>query len=429
MRALRIAASVVVLLAAACSSPAPPGPPAVAVHPVDPSFVHGTDRGDTDRLAATVVTDVQAYWSAQFPAVFDKSWHDLDGGFFSVDTNGKGAPPPCSASPQDVEGNAYYCATVDTIAWDRAALLPVLREHYGDASVAVVLAHEMGHAVQQRSGVDIGGSEHPVRIEAMADCYSGSFVRWVTDGHAPHLHVDAAQLDGALRALIGFRDPVGTASTSSDAHGTAFDRVSAFQDGFQRGPRSCAAVTEEDLTARTPHESAEALEDILRADAPNAFFADYVTRRGGHWTPPAVRASDDPAASCTANAHPVAFCARPRTVVADRPGLDGVRHDLGDHAAATLLASRFALAALDELGRPTTAADAERRTACLTGAYTGWLGRDEARLSPGDLDEAVDVVLDSDDVSRDARGRSDLTGFDRITAFRTGAVGGPDACG
>ncbi|MGW3470586.1 peptidase [Saccharopolyspora sp. NPDC000995] len=389
----------------------------MADHTVDPSFVHATDRGDADRLAATVVTDVQRYWAAQYPAVFDKPWRDLDGGFFSVDTNGAGAPPPCAADVKDIEGNAYYCATVDAIAWDRAALVPVLREHYGDASVAVVLAHEIGHAVQRRAGLDAGGA--PMRLEAMADCYSGSFIRWVVDGHAEHLHINSEQLDRAMRALIGFRDPVSTNSTAT--HGTAFARISAFQSGFLDGPRHCTDVTETSLAEPTPDDPNEPLDDVLRADRISGYFGDLVAQHGGRWTAPAVRS----APGCPETTGAAQFCAKPPTIVLNRAALAEPHRSVGDQAVTTLLASRFAVAALTELGRPTTGAAAGKQIACLTGAYTAA----QPALSAGDVDEAVTITLDSDDVSRDAHGTNSLTGFDRIAAFRTGALDGAAACG
>ncbi|MDA3628634.1 peptidase [Saccharopolyspora sp. WRP15-2] len=373
----------ILLLISSCAA-APPEPPRVADHTVDPGFVHGTDQGDVDRLAATAVTDVQDYWAAQFPAVFGKPWRNLDGGFFSVDTNGSGTAPPCSADVRDLEGNAYYCATVDAIAWDRAALLPVLREHYGDAAVVVVLAHELGHAVQQRAG--IGADAAPVRLEAMADCFSGSYVRSVVDGRSARLRVDAEQLDRALRAITLFRDPVSTNST--DAHGTAFERVTAFQDGFANGPRRCTEVTETPMAGLPPDGPNAPLDQALRTDGISQYFSDLVAQHGARWTPPAVDL--------------------------DRTALARVHADIGDQAVTTLLAAKYARAANAELGRPTTG----EQTMCLTGAYTAA----QPGLSQGDLDEAVSVVLDSDDIARP------LTGFDRISAFRSGVLGGATAC-
>jgi predicted metalloprotease len=423
------------LMAIAACSPAP-GKPAesVVVQPADPSFIHGTDGSDIDRLAATVVTEVQRYWAAEFPADFGTPWRDLDGGFFSVDTTAtNGRPPPCSGASKEVEGNAYFCAAVDAVAWDRSALLPVLRERYGETSVVVVLAHEIGHAVQQRSGMDVGGADHrdrPLRTESMADCYAGSFVRWVTDGHSPRLRINPAQLDTALRALIVFRDPIGTAA--SDAHGTAFDRVSAFQDGYRDGSRRCSAVEDETrkLTDSEPDPGNRPVDDIVRsADVPS-FFARLVTDRGRRWNPPSAHWSTEPAARCARAVTPVAYCTRPPGVIVDRDALTALRRDIGDHAGTTLLASRYAVAAMDALGRPLAGAAAGRQAVCLSGAYTGSLARQQGvPLSPGDLDEALEVLLVQDGVSRDVTGSNSLTGFDRIAAFRTGAVGGPGACG
>lgn len=416
VRAIGLVALVSLLIAGACAA-TPPQPDPVADPTVAPSFVHGTDQGDTDRLAATIVTDLQRYWAAQYPAVFGAPWRDLDGGFFSVDTNGTGAPPPCAADVKDIEGNAYYCATVDAIAWDRAALVPVLREHYGDASVAVVLAHEIGHAVQRRAGLDADGA--PISLEAMADCYSGSFIRWVVDGHAEHLRINPGQLDRAMRALIIFRDPVSTKST--DAHGTAFDRISAFQSGFLEGARRCADVTGTSLAEATPDDPNKPLDDVLRTDRIFGYFGALVTQRGGRWTPPAVRS----APGCPGTTGAAQFCPQPPTIVVDRAALAGPHRRIGDQAVTTLLASRFALAALTELGRPTTGAVAGKQIVCLTGAYTAA----QPALSAGDFDEAVTITLESDDVSRDAHGANSLTGFDRIAALRTGALGGAASCG
>src|SRR5690625_208250 len=190
----------------------------VILRPDDPSFVQRTNGSGIDRIAATIVTDVQQYWGGTFPEVFDSPWRDVDGGFHSVDTTSPGDAPPCSADPRQVEGNAYYCQTVDAIVWDRAALLPVLREHYGETAVAAVLAHEFGHAVQQRAGQS---DRDPLKLETMTDCYAGSYLRWVNDGHSQRLRVDKSNLGDALRALVVFRDPTST-GIPANPHGTAF---------------------------------------------------------------------------------------------------------------------------------------------------------------------------------------------------------------
>ena len=75
-----------------------------------------------------------------------------------------------------------------------------------------------------------------ILLEAQADCYAGVFLRRVRDGALPDLRTGANGIDGAMGALITFRDPVGTSPRNADAHGNAFDRVSSFQDGFDGDP-------------------------------------------------------------------------------------------------------------------------------------------------------------------------------------------------
>jgi len=412
-RPLVLVLALLALVAGGCAAPAPPAPPPAPT--VDPGFVHGTDGGPIDRLAATVLSDAQRYWAAEFPALFGKPWREPDGGFFSADTSAAGGrPPPCSASAQDLQGNAYYCAAVDAIAWDRSALLPVLREHYGDAAVAVVLSHELGHAVQQRSGVDTRAPADALRTESGADCYAGSFLRTAADGRAAHLRFSPQQLDRALHALIVFRDPIGADPAAGDAHGTSFDRITAFQQGFERGPGSCGQVPHPGtaITGGRADDANKPLQESVAAQGIPEFF----TRLTGHpWTPPPVRPS-----GCAAD--PVASCGG--AVVYDPRRLGDLHDEIGDQAATTLIASRQALAALGEQRRPTTGPAAGRAATCLTGAYTATA----PGLSAGDLDEAVEVLLVSDAASRDARGTSNLTGAERVAAFRTGLTGGPQAC-
>lgn len=423
MGAFRMTAAALVALSLVLTScaPPPPQPKGIVLGAVDPSFLHGTDHRGIDRLAATVVTEVQRYWARAFPANFDTPWRELDGGFFSVNTtHSTDQAPPCAADSREVEGNAYYCATVDAIAWDRAALLPVLREHYGEAAVAVVLAHELGHAVAQRIGMDLSEVEQPIRLETAADCYAGSFIRWVSDEHSQRLRINDGQLDSALRALTVFRDPIGTTQSEVNAHGTAFQRAAAFQDGFRNGPGDCATAADAGNPPTEPGEHHESLPTIVHSPGMRSFFSNLVPG----WNPPKPRFARNTPKNCTGDT--VAYCAHPATLLVDRGSLTKLHTDIGDQASATVLASRFALAAIAAQGRPTTGRGAGEQATCLTGAYT--VTGAHGALSPGDLDAAVRVLLATEDVSADAAGSNELTGFDRIAAFRAGATGGIAAC-
>jgi predicted metalloprotease len=443
-----------VLMTAGCSSlvngVAEPvtAAPVLVGNGVDPSFVHGTDNSGTDRLAATALTDVQAFWKQNFPTVFGKRWQPLTGGVYSVDTaNDKASAPPCTQSASDVEGNAFYCPAKDSVAWDRDALLPVLRDRFGDAAVVLVLAHEMGHAVQARTAptaqmTRTDPDHYPtILIETMADCYAGSFVWSVVDGKAQHLRINAKQLDSALGALVTFRDPVGTSSSAEGAHGDAFDRVSAFQDGYQQGPKLCSgmSVANRQFTQRAftnPMDAANGgnlpLDDLVGAIVPDlsSYFGQVV---GSEWAAPKLTQTAGAASCPGGDQGPVAFCSSSDSIVLSTKGtIPALVTSIGDYAAGTLIASRFGLAALSQLGKPVTGADAGKNAVCLAGAYTASvLNRTGSTLSlsPGDLDKSVRVLLTYDYAARSAAGKDVPTGFDRVSAFRGGFRGGPSACG
>lgn len=417
---------------------------------VDPSFVHNTDGGDIDRLAATVITDVKQYWEETFPTAFDEQWSDLEGGYYSVDTADDDAKaPPCARRASDVEGNAFYCPTEDVIAWDRAALLPVLKERFGEAAVMFVLAHEMGHAVQRRTGLSLqeqraNPEQYPtILIEAQADCYAGAFVRWVADGNAGHLKISKDRLDTAMEALVMFRDPVGTEQSDQDAHGDAFDRVSAFQDGYDQGVDLCKDMSVENRTfTQRGFLSADDAErggnlpfdTLLTSITPDleAFYKTTVTGLGKQWETPSVRTSDATPECARTDQGPIAYCQDSREIdVATGEELPELHTEIGDFATGTILASRFSMAALASLGKPLEGEEAQRALLCLTGAYTGTLiTREEGfSLSPGDLDEAIQVLLRFDYPGRDNAGDALATGYDRVSLFRTGALQGVTACG
>ncbi|TDV54048.1 putative metalloprotease [Actinophytocola oryzae] len=417
---------------------------------VDPSFVHNTDGGEIDQLAATVVTDVQQFWTETFPTAFDKQWSDLEGGYYSVDTSSATAKaPPCARRASDVEGNAFYCPTEDVIAWDRAALLPVLKEKFGEAAVMFVLAHEMGHAVQRRTGLTVAKQQadpdaYPtILIEAQADCYAGSFVHWVVNGKAKHLRITKDRLDTAMEALVMFRDPVGTEQSDDGAHGDAFDRVSAFQDGYDQGVGLCKDMSVDNRTfTQRGFLSADDAErggnlefDTLLTtitDDLGKSYNDMLAPFGKPWTAPPVRTSDTEPECGGADQGPIAYCEDTGEIDVSTEGeLPKLHTDIGDFATGTILASRFSLAALKTLGKPLEGEDAQRALLCVTGAYTGTLLTRQKgfALSPGDLDESIQVLLRYDYAGRDAAGKAVATGFDRVSLFRKGTLQGINACG
>ena len=56
--------------------------------------------------------------------------------------------------------------------------MPHLAKTFGTFSVALVLAHEWGHAIQDRAGND---DEQTVYLEQQADCFAGAFLDHVAE--------------------------------------------------------------------------------------------------------------------------------------------------------------------------------------------------------------------------------------------------------
>jgi len=55
--------------------------------------------------------------------------------------------------------------------------------------------------------------------------------------------VTAADMDTALAGVLDLRDTPGTSNIDPNAHGSGFDRVSAFQDGFRQRSRKVQGLS------------------------------------------------------------------------------------------------------------------------------------------------------------------------------------------
>ncbi|MFY1671594.1 neutral zinc metallopeptidase [Plantactinospora sp. WMMB334] len=399
--------------------------------------VVGSDGGEADRLARNAVDDVQAYWSRELPVTFGRRFAPV-ARLLSYDSTGPGGTV-CGADTQGAV-NAFYCPSDDTVAWDRGQLLPMLDDSFGPMAVVAVLAHEVGHAVQFRLRT-VDGRTSSIVKEQQADCFAGAFIRWVAEGNAPHFQLSTGSgLNQILATLFFIRDGTETGFEAEGAHGSAFDRVSAFQFGFGDGPTRCARIDEAEVRRRitqpagdrltTPGEATgtvpaidraalSALQETLRA----AFDRDGVT---GPTISPSAQAC--PEAKVTT---PAAYCPTTTTIGLDLAELARLgtspeqgQGGIGDFGAFAEVASRYALAMQHGVGFPLTGLATAQRTACLTGVWAATVraGRGTAlRLSPGDLDEAVaEMLAPRSLIAADVNGAGVPSGFARVEAFRDG---------
>jgi predicted metalloprotease len=247
----------VLLLTGACSHVVPGNarPASLAAPPAaaPATAALAAQSGPADRVAEATTAALQEFWRTEFPAAFGREWRDI-ASFAAVATADPGAPPPpCVNRAADVADQAFYCPAADAVAWDADGLMPGLHERFGPVGVAVVIAHEVGHAVQSRLGVDAEQGRDPQRfptilLESMADCYAGAALARFAEEPVAGLPLGLQERDKAMQALVGFRDPLGVSAGDESAHGNAFDRVSAFQDGWTEGATLCAGITLENRT-------------------------------------------------------------------------------------------------------------------------------------------------------------------------------------
>ncbi len=433
---------------------ASPAPGAGGVVAVEEFPIIGAGDGEIDQLARNALADLNTYWAEQFPSVFGQDFTPLTGGYYSVDPNDidPGQYPNgqigCGEPPEAVTQNAFYCSPSgeypngDAIQYDRD-FLAELASGYGRFIPALVMAHEFGHAVQGRVGYPVPAS---IVIETQADCFAGAWTAWVADGNAPHNSIRPAELDDVLRGYLLLRDPVGTGVGEAEAHGSYFDRVSAFQEGFDDGPTACR----DQFTADRPFTQRGFSDaDLLTGgDAPygqtvgtfapqglSEFWTSVFDQLGETFQPPQLEPFDRRAPTCGGQAPDtdLVYCAADGAVGFDEDELTQPLYEAeegGDYAVLTAISIPYALAARDQLGLSTDDQAAVRSAVCLTGAFTAFVLNGSSQvlsISPGDVDESVSFLLEYSD-DPEAFAEADMTGFQLVDVFRSGVFQGPAAC-
>ncbi|MGD1172071.1 peptidase [Mycobacterium seoulense] len=433
--------------------PATNGPSGVRSNAPGPTgTVVNTDDGAIDKLSLLSVNDIEEYWKSVYGQSLKGDFVPV-GKMVSYNSKDPASPIVCRNDTYKLV-NAFYTSRCNLIAWDRGVFMPVAQRYFGDMSVNGVLAHEFGHALQTMAKLVTRRDPTIVR-EQQADCFAGVYLFWVADGKSPRFTLSTADgLDHVLAGIITTRDPVMDSETENDdEHGSALDRIGAFQMGFIDGASACAAIDKREIEQR-------------RGDLPNALRVDSST--GNPETgevpinqdtmttlmelmgkvfspknPPAV--SYQPADCPDAKPSPPAsYCPATNTIVIDLPKLaimgkvaDENEQTLpqGDDTALSVVMSRYALAVQHERGLAMQSPWTALRTACLTGVVHRKMAepielssQKELLLTAGDLDEAVAGLLTNHLVASDADGTSVPAGFTRIAAFRGGVAGNMDAC-
>lgn len=396
--------------------------------------------------------DIQSFWEDELPETYD-----LDYTYVPDDSiipySSEVPPPSCGGmemSYDEMVGNAFWCYPDDYMAWDDEGLFPELYTDYGPFAIAMVLAHEWGHAIQDQTMFD----ETTILHEQQADCFAGAWAAHVIDEGDEDLGFRLADLELALAGMLKFRDAPGSVSTDPGAHGSGFDRINAFQEGFELGSDRCAEYdanppTQVDLVfldeadyeagGNLPYDDAI---ELASMDL-NAYWTELnsdfeVVEEIIPYDPATEKVPDCNGEELSEDdgTYMIRFCFDENYVIWDDVMMRTVHENIGDFGVATLLGLAWTEAAQKQLGSDEafiTSRDGALQQACFTGSWAGRLMVPDsseliAGLSPGDLDEAIQSFLAFSETP-DERGETQLgSAFERSQAFRIGFFDGPSSC-
>lgn len=195
---------------------------------------------DYPKFASAVLGSANDEWEAVF-AQSDTRYREPRLVLFRAATQSA-----CGVATSDV--GPHYCPDDETIYLDETFFDELQRRFKaqgGDVAQAYVIAHEVGHHVQNQLGIisrSQEGNAESIRVELQADCFAGVWAYSVNKqgvfepgevGEA----IDAAAAvgdDRIQKAVSGRVNP------ETWTHGSSADRVSWFNRGYESGdPSQC----------------------------------------------------------------------------------------------------------------------------------------------------------------------------------------------
>jgi predicted metalloprotease len=336
--------------------------------------------------------------------------------------------------------------------------------------VALVFAHEVGHAISYRKGVFNRTDLRTIDTESQADCAAGAWAAWALKDNASHFRdVTPQKLDDALEGFLDGRDA--TPGTPDDiSHGNGFDRLSAVADGIDKGASYCysdgyfasRSFTERPFAdpAEFEHGDNTPIDQILDLSSKNPFVMDlnrFWTAKaktiGKSFTPVKIAEASHPKCGAASASSQFGYCPDDNVVYFDTRFANTVYNSLptvefdpstgnvtllnnqpGDFALGVMFSIAWGMAVRHQLfHRDLTSQDALQAAVCYTGSYAkdvnvppNTSGKD-ITLSPADLDEAVSAML-AQVGKPQAFGARGTTGLDRVQAFVKGYRGGLSVC-
>ena len=190
--------------------------------------------GEKDELSTFVgaaLDDIQDSWQKRLPG-YERTKLVLFRGQVSSACGGASA----AVGP-------FYCP-LDRKVYIDLSFYEQLRKQFeapGDFAQAYVIAHEVGHHIQNLKGKLGKGEVHQIQVELQADCLAGA---WAKDAQARD-RLEVGDIDEALNAAAQIGDDTiqrrtqGRVQPETWTHGSAEQRAKAFKSGFQNDFRAC----------------------------------------------------------------------------------------------------------------------------------------------------------------------------------------------
>jgi uncharacterized protein len=215
-----------------------------------PPITAGTPKDSTGRFVALVLGSTEDTWGEIFSAN-GRTYHPPKLRLYS------GSEPGGCGMARSAMG-PFYCPRDQRIYLD-TAFFEDLQNKFGGCtsnkacqfSEAYVIAHEVGHHVQDELGIlprvtqaqqaassQSDANALQVRVELQADCLAGV---WANRAQQKHNFIDPGDVDQALQtaAAIGDdrlqKEAQGYAVPDSFTHGTSEQRKRWFMNGFKTG--------------------------------------------------------------------------------------------------------------------------------------------------------------------------------------------------
>jgi hypothetical protein len=199
-----------------------------------------------------------AHFVRQVLASTEDTWGKLLGGIYQPTTlvaYSQGYPSGCGQA-QSAMG-PFYCPTDKKIYLDTDFFNELSQRFQapGDFAQAYVIAHEVGHHVQDLEGAldtahnaqarasETQGNAIQVKVELQADCYAGVWAANAKDSQGRSV-MEPGDFEEGMRAAEAIGDDTlqrqaqGTVVPDSFTHGTSAQRMEALQRGFKSGDPS-----------------------------------------------------------------------------------------------------------------------------------------------------------------------------------------------